>query len=216
MSHSDTGRPTDEELEELYAGDSSVRDLALEHDVPWHTARKWLDEAGVEVEGTESEQYRMLKSEGENGSELDDPERLRGLYVEQGMTQAEIGDEHGVSQTTVSYYLDKHDIETGASDVPDELDNPHYMRRLYVVDGFTAPDIAAKHGVSTGTVLRRLEAHGIERDPPGGGSRKDERLTDRDWLAEKLHEEGLSESAVAAEADCTESTVRHWRRKLLV
>jgi DNA-directed RNA polymerase specialized sigma24 family protein len=96
-------------------------------------------------------------------SPLDDEETLVELYHEEGLTQAEIGERHGVSSSTVSHYMKKHGVETRANVVDDErLEDPEWLEEKYVGEGLTMQEIADEVGVSDGTVMRRLHKHGIE------------------------------------------------------
>jgi DNA-directed RNA polymerase specialized sigma subunit len=92
---------------------------------------------------------------------LDDPELLRELYHDEGMTQAEIGEEYGVTSSTVSHYMSKHEVETRANVVTDErLEDPEWLREKYGEEELTMQEIADIIGCSDGTVMRRL--HDIE------------------------------------------------------
>jgi len=97
---------------------------------------------------------------------LDDPEYLREEYFEggpdgEGRTQADIGEEHGVTSSTVSHYMKKHGIETRANVVTDErLDDEDWLREQYEDEELTMQEIADIVGCSDGTVMRRL--HQIE------------------------------------------------------
>jgi transposase-like protein len=112
----------------------------------------------AEPEGAEPED----DEEEEKTSPLDDPEYLREQYHEKGRTQADIGDEHGVTSSTVSHYMKKYDIETRGNAVTDErLDDPEWLREAYEGDavaegGATMQQIADELGCSDGTVMRRL------------------------------------------------------------
>jgi predicted transcriptional regulator len=97
---------------------------------------------------------------------LDDAEYLREAYhgdavEEGGATQARIGEEHGVTSSTVSHYMKKYDIETTGNTVSDErLDDPEWLREKYVDEELTMQEIADIVGCSDGTVMRRL--HRVE------------------------------------------------------
>lgn len=122
---------------------------------------------------TESEGADEAESEEEQKSPLDDKEYLQELYHEQDLTQAEIGEKHGVTASTVSHYMKKHEIKTRATQVTDErLDDPEWLRNEYLSEedggkgeSRTMMDIAEEVGCSDGTVMRRLRKHGIIEEP---------------------------------------------------
>jgi len=109
------------------------------------------------------------EAEEEEYNPLDDPEYLEAVYngdelVEGGATQAQIGEEHGVTSSTVSHYMKKHGIETRANTITDErLEDEEWLRNAYLGeedggegDRMTMQDIADEIGCSDGTVMRRL------------------------------------------------------------
>lgn len=102
----------------------------------------------------------------EEGPALDDAEYLREQYHEQNKTQAEIAEQHGVTASTVSHYMSKHDIETRGTQVIDErLEDPEWLEEKYVNEDLTMQEIADEVGCSDGTVMRRLRHHGVVEPP---------------------------------------------------
>ena len=101
--------------------------------------------------------------EEEQTSPLDDPEFLREKYHDEDMTQGEIGELVGVTASTVSHYMKKHDVETDSRGALDErLDDPEFLREKYIEEEQTMAEIAEEVGCSDGTVMRRLHEHDIE------------------------------------------------------
>ena len=112
--------------------------------------------------------------EEEEYNPLDDPEYLTKEYFgeEDGgegepRTQADIGEEHGVTASTVSHYMKKHGIKTRANVVSDErLEDEEWLRAHYLGEDdadeggegeeMTMQEIADEIGCSDGTVMRRL------------------------------------------------------------
>jgi transcriptional regulator with XRE-family HTH domain len=102
-------------------------------------------------------------------SPLDDAEHLEELYHGEGLTQAEIGERYGVTSSTVSHYMKKHDVSTRANVIDDErLEDPEWLANAYLgeEDGgegeeMTMQDIADEVGCSDGTVMRRLHKFDI-------------------------------------------------------
>jgi len=122
------------------------------------------------------------EEEQTESSPLDDAEYLEAAYhgdelVEGGATQAEIGEEHGVTSSTVSHYMKKHDITTRANSVSDErLEDAEWLEEQYVDEEKTMQEIADEVGCSDGTVMRRLHKFDIEvrRSATGGDDEEEE------------------------------------------
>ena len=104
----------------------------------------------------------------EESSPLDDADYLEAAYhgdelVEGGATQAEIGEEHGVTSSTVSHYMKKHEITTRANSVSDErLEDAEWLENAVDEEDVTIQDISDEVGCSDGTVMRRLHKFDIE------------------------------------------------------
>jgi DNA-directed RNA polymerase specialized sigma24 family protein len=94
------------------------------------------------------------EEERAESSPLDDADYLEAAYhgdelVEGGATQAEIGEEHGIT--------------TRANSVSDErLEDPEWLEEQYVDEEKTMQEIADEVGCSDGTVMRRLHKFDIE------------------------------------------------------
>jgi DNA-binding transcriptional regulator LsrR (DeoR family) len=115
---------------------------------------------------TEDPENETEEEEEGSKSPLDDEELLNKLYHEQGLTQAEIGEEYDVTASTVSHYMKKHEIKTSAHRVTDErLEDPEWLEQKYVDEDLTMQQIADEVGCSDGTVMRRLRKHGIIEAP---------------------------------------------------
>ena len=91
-------------LREQYVGrERSTADIADELGCGSSSVRKWLHKHDIETrEGRRAAPDARLK----------DADWLREQYVERGRTQADIADECGCVQGTVSRWLHRHDIET--------------------------------------------------------------------------------------------------------
>jgi len=66
-----------------------------------------------------------------------DPDILRELYHERGMSQDQIGEKLGCSGTTVGKWMDRHEVE---ADNPDYLQAAHSARRKNIVNLHTKND----------------------------------------------------------------------------
>lgn len=208
-SHSELN--DDEWLEQRYNEDElSVREIAIKTGATWDEVRTRLDEAGVEVHGNETEAQKVAADAEPGDHGLDDPDELERLYDEK--TQAEIAEERGVSQSLVSYYLDKHDIDTV---LPEGLDEPGEVERLYAEEGWTIADMAVKFEASQSCIKKFIQRNGItpHESHPDVAPKE---VKDRDWLASAIHGDGMTDSQVADKLGCHEETVKLWRRRLLV
>lgn len=89
------------------------------------------------------------------------------LYHEEDWTQAEIADEYGCSDATVSRWFGKWDVETKSRK---ELQGKYYQyreewRRLYVEENQTVYEIADAYGTGNDVVWWHLNKIGVETDP---------------------------------------------------
>lgn len=102
------GRPYHDEdvLRELYVEDGlSSMDIADKFGVEDNTIRDFLREFGIEIRSTKESHRRKIPKE------LRDEGKLRELYEDLDMRDAEIGDMLGVSQPTVTRWRGIHGIE---------------------------------------------------------------------------------------------------------
>lgn len=203
--------PSPEWLREKYEDEGlSTWDIALELGISRYRATHLLKEAGVIVEGNESESYKELRRRAMETEPQEDRETLEGMYNDLGMTQEQIAEVFDVTQSTVSYWFKKHGIETGyRPDVPDELDDPEVLDHYYHDLGYDAVDMATKFDVAKRVVEDKLRQHDIpfrEDEAPEG-------IRNRKWLADRLHKDELSEEEIADLADCSVVTVKNWRRR---
>lgn len=88
-----------------------------------------------------------------------------------------------------------------------------WLRKQYVDDCKTAPEIADMCDCSKKTVYRWLQRYEIPRRVGGSlGERKQvyERLSDAKWLRNKYISEQMSSREIAKEVGCSRSTVLNW------
>lgn len=76
--------------------------------------------------------------------------------------------------------------------------------------GMTSRQIAKEVGLSFRTVLRRLQAAGVERRNTGNPAIKE--LRDAQWLKDK-YQSGLSTTQIAKELNCQASIVSQWLKR---
>jgi transposase-like protein/AraC-like DNA-binding protein/plasmid maintenance system antidote protein VapI len=151
---------------------------------------------------------------------------LRELYVDRGMTTAEIADQVGCSRPTVSAALRRHDIATRPA-----VARPGIARRpkprpsrwegkltresleeLYIRQGLSSTAIAAQVGLpDSSDVLHALRHFGIPAFQRS--SRQASRLLTSATLQQLYIDRQLSEAAIGRQFGCGAGTVRRALRK---
>ena len=102
--------------------------------------------------------------------ELLDKDVLWEMYIEKRMTTTEISKKLGCGSTTVSSYLDRHNIPTRKSTFYyEQLDDSEQVREWYVSEEMTAEQISEKVGCSLPAVYKALKRYGIGRRAPAAG-----------------------------------------------
>jgi transposase len=140
-----------------------------------------------------------------NTSDID---RLRRLYVDQRLTISQIAASLGVAPQTVHNRLVAAKIprrpspSTPRTDITDDQ-----IRRLYINQGWSAPEIASHFGCGTSTVYARLERLGVARRP--ARPRSDARPSDED-LRELYATDGLSLRQIAERFNVSAQAAHRW------
>lgn len=100
------------------------------------------------------------------GEPYHDEKWLRGEYVDKRRTTTEIADECGVTATTISDWLDRHDIGARSqqeAQKPDaEYTDREWLYTEYVENGRSMKDIGEECGVSGAVILKWLRRFDIE------------------------------------------------------
>ena len=141
-------------------------------------------------------------------SNTPDTARLRRLYVDEQMTISQVAASLGVAPQTVHNRLVAAQIprrpspSTPRTDITDDE-----IRRLYVDQQWSAPEIAAHLGCGTSTVYARLDRLGVARRP--ARRRQDDRPTTDD-LRELYATEELSLRQIAERFDVSAQAVHSW------
>jgi len=96
-----------------------------------------------------------------------DEEILRELYIEQELSLADVGEELGVAGSTISDWLEHHDIPkrgTGSrmSEKGHPLDDGDELKRLYQDERMSSNDIAKEYGFTQSEVMNRIYAFDID------------------------------------------------------
>ncbi len=100
-----------------------------------------------------------------------DEDRLRGLYQDERYSIQRIADELGTSYSTIYRWMDKYDIErrTANQNMDGAWKDKDTLKKLYVNQGLSIPEVADELGCGKTTVHRWLKKHGIKRRLSGGG-----------------------------------------------
>jgi DNA-directed RNA polymerase specialized sigma24 family protein len=86
---------------------------------------------------------------------------LHRLYLEEGMGVAELGALMGRSPSTISNWLQRCGVRTRSGRFQHKLVSQALLRQLYSEEALPLRVIAARLGVSTGTIRNRLRAYEI-------------------------------------------------------
>jgi len=143
---------------------------------------------------------------------------LREQYVERERTQASIAEEIGVAQSTISVWLNKHNVgpDTTHNDLSDEvlarLRDEDWLRAQYRKAGRTQADIADELGVTQYTISRWLRHHRIQTRDVGNSisDRAKEKLKDGDWVRDQYKDNERSVREIATVLHVSAPTVRKW------
>ena len=91
---------------------------------------------------------------------------LREEYVVKGRTTTDIAEECGVTATTISDWLHRHDIGTRSQREAQQPDgkytNREWLHKQYVQEGRAMADIAGECDVSAAVILKWLRRFGIK------------------------------------------------------
>lgn len=95
-----------------------------------------------------------------------DESTLRGLYWDENLSLAEIGNNLGCSLTTIHNWMDRHGIDRRPQGTriqgPMELRDADLLRELYVGERLTMAEIGDRLGCHETSVLMWLNRHGID------------------------------------------------------
>lgn len=94
-------------------------------------------------------------------TQYQDRDWLQEKYEEECLTQAEIAERCGVTQPTVSYFVNKFGLEKPAR-------KPHHdeswLREKYVNEQMSMTEIAARCGVTAETISRKIHRSAIKSE----------------------------------------------------
>ena len=149
---------------------------------------------------------------------------LKEEYVKKKKSIQQIADELGVSTQPITYWLDKHGIETRPAGwntkelnhKPGPWDDPNWLRSEYVDASKSTTDIAEEQGVSSSLIRARLEKFGIERRPSGTKGKhwlESRTYTDESWLREQYVKKNKATTKIASECNVSADTILLWLKK---
>lgn len=131
-----------------------------------------------------------------------DPETLRRLYHDEGMTQGEIADRFGVKSNTISEWMSRHGITTRP-----HQDAPHkdaaVLRFLHHDQGLTLKQMGEQLGRHSETVRNWMEKHDIQRQ---SANREQYDIPETE-LRRMYEDEKMSAKECASEFGCSMGTV---------
>jgi predicted transcriptional regulator len=146
---------------------------------------------------------------------------LREQYCDKGHSQTEIAELTGVSQSTVSNWMERHGIEgqrlfeRATDDELKPLRDESWLRDRYCRQERTTYEIANELGVSSGAVRNWMKWHEIERRGISE-ARTDgnvEPLKDESWLREQYCEQKRTLSEIGDDLGVTPCSVITWMEK---
>lgn len=153
-------------------------------------------------------------------AEYKDRDVLFDMYVEQDMGKQALAHHFGTTISTITYWLNHHDIVRNDSEYRDHP-TPEQLERWYWEDGASLNEIGAMCGVANQTVLTWMDNYGIERrtgcghkgSGPGAYNPSDERYKEEFHLRRWLVREGLSQREVARRCGVSQTTIHYWAQK---
>jgi transposase-like protein len=140
--------------------------------------------------------------------EYRDPDVLRGLYVERGLSLVGVADELDCHRNTVRQWMIRHDIERRDGKKVPKLHDEELLRELYIEQQLSTTEIADKFDCTSRAVSVSLNRHDIEARPMGEPAAPE--LADRATLREMYHDDQLSTYDIAERLDCGCASVKRW------
>jgi transposase len=150
-------------------------------------------------------------------AEYRDKEWLRGQYIDQERTQVEIAKICGVTDETISYWMQRHSIPTQSKQSQKEIyHGEEWLRQKYHGEGKDAPEIAEECGTTPSVIFKWLVKNGIEtrgREVSGTYTPYADTLGDGGWLREQYQEAERTSLEIADEVGSSGRAVRRWLEK---
>lgn len=141
----------EETMRRLYIDEQlSTKEIADKFDVGSTTIEEWLNKHGIE---------RRDSGGKPDDAAYKDPDRLRELHVEEGLTRAEMAKRLDCTMGDVRYHMEKHDIMTEARPWRD----PETLREKCEEENIPVPELAEMWGCGATTLYYHMDKHDIER-----------------------------------------------------
>lgn len=138
-------------MRELYVEQQlSITEIADKFDAGSTTIEKWLDKHGIDK--------RDFGGKPDDAA-YKDPELLRELYVDEGLTRREVADRLDCTMGDVRYHMEKHDIMQDARPWRDT----ELLREKCEEEHIPVPELAERWDCGATTLYWHLEKHNIER-----------------------------------------------------
>lgn len=173
---------------------------------------------GVFAPGSASWSTRSMEDNAPDSKESTDKswqseERLRELYVAEGMTMEQVAEELGCSGVTVSKWLTRFGIKTRYQTSGNDCGwrDRQTLERLYFNEGLTTHEIAERLDCSQSVVVKWMRKHRIEARSTA--DYHEEQWRDEDLLEEMYVEKSMSLSEIADEFGCSRSLVGRYVRR---
>lgn len=102
--------------------------------------------------------------------EYQNPEVLRKLYWDDGLSQIKIAKEFGVSKTIISYFMRKFDVPRRYQNKRRLDITKKVLSELYLEKKFSIPKIVKLVDASSATIWKKMKKYGIKMRPRPGRS----------------------------------------------
>lgn len=150
-----------------------------------------------------------------------DKERLERLYLNQGLSMADVAEKLDCTASTINTWLEKFDIpkrtvaEGNAKGDVSRLHDESELRRMYVEQEMSFGEIAEEVGTSISTVGRWIKEHGIQTRQSNQDKTDADRelLKDAEYLEKRYYEDGLTLKELGDEIGCSDDNVKYWLEK---
>lgn len=209
LTHMDRKYRDKEWLCSRYVDDKmSLREIGRDCGVSHDAIRRWLEKFGID--------RRHSYDVSVDDDRYKDKEWLYDQYWNEPKTASEIADECGVSKATISYWLDKFEIETRkgramTKELYYKLNDGDWLREKYVNELKSAYEISELVGSSASLVYDKLDEFGIERRgiEQNRIPHAKDLVSNEKWLREKHVTERKSGPEIADMLDISGATV-YW------
>lgn len=203
-------------LREKYVNQQkSLKEVGDEVGVSTSTIHSWLNRHGID-----SRTPGETMTDG-NTQPLRSEAWLCEQYQNQQKSSSTIGDELGVSSSTVTRWLRKHGIETRSLSESltdgntEPLKNEAWLREQYIEQELSTTEIGERLGVTCGAVGHWLNKHEIEGRGPSESQTdgNTETLKNESWLRHHYLTQEKTAEEIAQPLNVTTGTVLNWLRR---